>query len=284
MKKFKLLITFILMIVFIVPVVAGIEAYRVLDVYIENAPSEEFYTDLVIDDGQNRLLSVIYRRDYDYEMWDTLFYNYLNKDEYLGMINGTYTHMSGDLIGELQKNGSYKYHYYGASVPNEFRIVTLTRSGVMKESAIIHKTMWFEKIIYDYESGKITYSNKLIYFAEHFICLLGIFLLIKNIFYSIVGLKKHPKLLQHTSIITVIEAIIIAPIITLVFMYNGNLGQGAVVMMSGSIIVTFIEFILFSKYYKIAGEVSIFSALGANILTNIVTIMLMEYAFTLFLL
>lgn len=128
-----------------------------LTIIVKNPPNEPYYLDLLI---QNRG-TYDNLRDSRASLDPTML-GLLKSKEFDGwfpaLVDGTTTPLWAKLTGTVDGNTMvHDFNYMG--VPTEFKIIVVTKSGVVKVSETIHTYLFQTTITYDMQSQKVSMPN-----------------------------------------------------------------------------------------------------------------------------
>lgn len=170
MKNRKVIIAlFILGLLLTFPITANADVgpKPQITIVVENPPVEEYYLDLLIDKNYSRDNLGDKRSQYDKKKL-ALLENYNTDGWYAGLAHGTGIPMWGDLKGV--KSGDAMTHTFGyMGVPEYFKIIIVKPGNTLSISEEIHRNTFQYKMIYDYDTGKISHQNIAISYLAQFL-------------------------------------------------------------------------------------------------------------------
>lgn len=155
-RKIVISILFCFLFIFVLPLTAhaDIGPKDSLTVYVENAPSEPYYLDLLTQNSStyDNFHNEGEREALNAQMVD-LLYSYRSKGWMPAFTEGTGVPMWGDLVGE--PDGNKMAHCFGyVGLPDTYRIIIVTASGKVTVSDICTRQALQSSITFDYETGK----------------------------------------------------------------------------------------------------------------------------------
>lgn len=285
MKRFgKLLLFCIISLVMIMPVSAD-TAIRPphIDIEVSNAPEELYYLDLLVNDGETLLFKELRSSKYSFdEKMIDMLESMVPEGMHSILWGGSHQRTTGTLIGEEQKNGTMLHVIDGYGVPERFRVMFVTKSGEKKLSDWYDYEMYIGKIFIDYDTLEIHTRPFELFYIFHYFLLVIPYMLVKLFIYNKGGIlsSKIKKLLF--AIVCMVEILIVTPIMSYATIYNGSLGQAAMVLMFGEMAYTFFEYMYLGYVEKVSTLKCAAISFGANMLASVVLILILQYQFIIF--
>lgn len=278
----RILLLLLLCIQFIVPVKADSALRpRHIDIEVKNAPQEEYYLDLLVDDGETLLFRDLYIKDYDKEMIAKLE-SMVPEEMHTILWGGSHQRLRGSLVGKQKSNNTMLHSLDGHGVPSRFRVVTVTKSGEKKMSDWYEYDIYIGKIFMDYSTMTITQRPYSLFYVCHYIQLVIPYLLVKMLWYKYGKVLNNRKRVFGFLATCVIEIGLISGIMSSAMIYNGSLGQAAMVLMFAEMIYTFVEYLFLAYPLKVPTLKAAAISFGSNMTASVALILLLQYLFLIF--
>lgn len=278
----RILLLLFLCIQFIVPVKADSALRpRHIDIEVKNAPQEEYYLDLLVNDGETLLFRDLYIKDHDKEMIAQLE-SMVPEGMHTILWGGSHQRLRGSLSGKLKSNHTMLHSLDGHGVPSRFRVVTVTKSGEKKMSDWYDYDIYIGKIFMDYSTMKITQRPYSLFYVCHYIQLLLPYLLVKMLWYKFGKVLDNKKKWFRFLAACVIEIGLISGIMSWAMIYNGSLGQAAMILMFAEMIYTFVEYLFLAYRLKVPTLKAAAISFGSNMTASVALILLLQYLFLIF--
>ena len=285
MKRFLKMFVFCLMLINIIMPVSADTAIRPphIDIEVINAPKETYYLDLLVNDGETLLFKELQSSKY---VFDRTIIDLLESMVPEGMHStlwgGAHQRITGTFIGEKQKNGTMLHSIDGYGVPKRFCVMFATESGEKKLSEWYDYEMYIGKIFIDYETLEIHTRPFELFYIFHYFLLVIPYLLVKLLVYYKGGVltSKLKKILFV--VVCMLEILAVTPIMSYATIYNGSLGQAAMVLMFGEMAYTFFEYMFLGYVEKVSTLKCAAISFGANMLASVALILILQYEFIIF--
>lgn len=285
MNKFIKVLLFCLLFITIIMPVSADTAIRPphIDIEVSNAPEELYYLDLLVDDGETLLFKDLRSSKYSFDeaMIKTLE-GMVPEGMHSILWGGSHQRTTGTLIGEKQKNGSMLHVIDGYGVPERFRVMFVSKNGETKMSDWYDYEMYIGKIFIDYESLDIHTRPFELFYVFHYFLLVIPFLLAKMLVYYKGNILSSRMKTILFGIVCMLEILAVTPIMSYATIYNGSLGQAAMVLMFGEMVYTFIEYMYLGYVEKVATLKCAAISFGANMLASVMLILILQYEFIIF--
>lgn len=154
MKKIYILPLIVLLNVYIfnVTVYADMGPKPSLEIIATNMPDEVSYMDLLIHEPiENTYKNIDNINEYDSDMINILL-NYESDGWRPAMVTGTKVPLYGDVVCDVQNDPCHmNYSYVG--VPDQFKIIVVTKSNQVVVSNVIQRKAFQSKVYFDYKTG-----------------------------------------------------------------------------------------------------------------------------------
>lgn len=248
MKKGSFVITLILSIILLMPSAASADVgpKPSLEIIVINAPSGEYYLDLLIDYDGDHLYSYIKKETIAFpEMLETLN-NYRVDGWRPALVTGTRVPLNGKLVGE--KNGDTMLHRFSyVGVPDKFKVIVVTADQhvTVSHNVVIRKA--FNSTVYfNYETGELTESPFTWAYLKQFLATCSATLLIEGLILILFrfSLKANWKPLLGVNILTQI----LLTIVIFRTMYSSGSFAAFLLYIPFEIVILVIESFLFTKF------------------------------------
>jgi len=170
MKVLRMLLTMLLLLLFYValfPVHADMGPKPSLKIIVRNPSDDAYYLDLLIqEEGDFDNLGED-RQNYDKNMLELLSSQVIN-GWYPALVHGTKNvPLFGKLTGIQEgKTNVHSFSYMG--VPTDFKIILVTKGGLIQVSDEIHTFLFQTTIVYDMESGRVIAPSIVVAYMSQF--------------------------------------------------------------------------------------------------------------------
>lgn len=239
---------------------------------IENAPNEPFYVDLLVrKSGSNE--SLLNLEEYDPNMIEAL-----KSQESLGwypaLVNGTQTRLMGNIIPEYVDQVAICT--FSQSIPDEYRVILVTRSGIVRISETLETKAFLTRIEFDAVSGKISSSNWIWSSVLAFVMMLVPTFLIEGFLLWVFKLfnRHNIKVFSITNLLTQVFLLLTS---AFVYYYFGLVMVIFVVILDEWVILI-IETFVFARFLDHPSmKRKIFYGITANILSFFIGLVIAMY-------
>jgi len=239
---------------------------------IENAPNEPFYVDLLVrKSGSNE--SLLNLEEYDPNMIEAL-----KSQESLGwypaLVNGTQTRLMGNIIPEYVDQVAICT--FSQSIPDEYRVILVTRSGIVRISETLETKAFLTRIEFDAVSGKISSSNWIWSSVLAFVMMLVPTFLIEGFLLWVFKLfnRHNIKVFSITNLLTQVFLLLTS---AFVYYYFGLVMVIFVVILDEWVILI-IETFIFARFLDHPSmKRKIFYGITANILSFFIGLVIAMY-------
>lgn len=252
-----------------------------IDIEVKNAPQELYYLDLLVDDGETLLFKDLRITDYDRDMIKTLE-SMVPEGMHSILWGGSHQKLRGTLIGEKQEDGTMLHSLDGYGVPKRFCVMFILENGETRMSDWFDYEMYIGKIFVDYETLEITTRPFSLFYIYHYFLLVIPYLIIKLLVYKIGGILTNTKKTALFGAICMLQILAITSFMSYATIYNGSLGQAAMILMFAEMFYTFAEYLFLAYIIKKPTLQSAAISFGSNMIASIVLILILQYQFIIF--
>ncbi len=250
-----------------------------VEINIVNPPQESYYLDLLYKPNKTESVYKNLEEECDEEMIDLLF-SYTDEGLYPAFAYGTPTPMWGSLSPD--KNGTHIFNYIG--VPDEFKIIIVTKSGEVKISDIVKRNTMEISLNLNYDN--MSYTTRPVWkaYLGQIAVTLPLTLLVEFLILLLFGFKIKYNLKPFLTI-NIITQILLSILLSASFVYGGTLGI-TFAFIPLEIVVTLIESLYYKKRLVGSSHIkNVMYGIVANVSTALLTFIninkLIDFLFTL---
>lgn len=247
MKKLHVLLLAVLLNLYIFNVIAyaDVGPKPSLDIIGINMPDEVCYMDLLIndpvDDAYKNIDNV---NEYDVDMINLLL-DYESDGWRLAMVNGTTVPLHGDIICDI-KNGKCDMNFSYVGVPDQFKIIVVTKSNEVVVSNMVQRKAFQSKVYFDYKTATAHESSIILLYLQQFMMTFIATLIIEGLILLAFGfsLKKNYKAFIMINLIT---QLLLTFVVISNMLSKGTL-TALIIYFPFEIVILLIEVKLFSRF------------------------------------
>lgn len=249
-----------------------------LIVYVENAPDELYYLDLLTQEADS-FSNIADINDYNQDMLD-LLYSYEDDGWFPAFTEGTGVPITGSLIGSA--SGSLMVHEFGyIGVPETYRIIIVTESGVVTVSDTLTRKALQSSVTYDYDTGKAQVPSTIITYLLQFAVTFSLTLILEGIILILfnISLKENWKPFLLVNLATQILLTVTVGIILI----KQGIFTAVFFQIPAELIIMVIEVIVYRHFLTgpISNRKKIAYGIVANTASWILGFFLLQYLFTI---
>lgn len=220
-SKFSLIILIILLLCPYI-VKADVGPKPSITIYVENAPEELYYLDLVIEDIEEQ----DYYENIEQDKYSETMISQMKKETpsgtKLALIDGTEVPLFGELIGKPKGHGTWAHEFSYVGTPDRYRILIGLKDGQCILSNWHKREVFAETIYYDLETGTLETPSTIPTYLKQFALTFIWTLVIEGLILLFMGYSLKENL-RYFLTINIITQLILTMITAYILIHNGSL-------------------------------------------------------------